>query len=476
MRRSIFAVAARRCGRFRDPSTNQTKNMRNHLTRRGFIQHAAAGSAALAWLGTGRAPNAFAAEATKPALLGGTPVHSGGWPGWPNWREAWEPAVLKVLRSCRWFRGSGETVAQFETAYAQLLGAKRCLATASGTTALLVGLHVMGVDAGDEVIVSPYTFIATYNAVLINKALPVFADTDPATLTMDPASIESRITDRTRAILPVHIYGMPCDMDPINAIAKKHNLAVVEDACQAWLAEYKGRKCGTLADLGCFSFQESKHLPSGEGGAVTGNSDELVDKCQSFHNCGHAFGSFKGSGYFTRGSNYRMQHFQAAILLQQMEKLAQETAHRRESADYLTAQLKRIPGIQPVRLPEDSRAVWHLYAFRYDAQPFNGLTRDKFIKSLNAEGIPCSSVYREQYFDGLLDEAIASRGFKRLFSAERLKAYRDSFQELKGNRQVCATTVAMTQNMLLAGRSDLDHIIEAIQKIQANSAALAKVA
>ena len=152
-------------------------------------------------------------------------------------------------------------------AYANLLGAKRCLATASGTTALIVSLHVMDVDAGDEVIVSPYTFIASYNAILTHKALPVFADTDPATLTMDPASIESRITERTRAILPVHIFGMPCDMDPINAIARKHKLAVVEDACQAWLAEYKGRKCGTLGDLGCFSFQESKHLPAGEGGA-----------------------------------------------------------------------------------------------------------------------------------------------------------------------------------------------------------------
>ena len=167
---------------------------------------------------------------------------------------------------------------RFEAAYAELLGAKRCLATASGTTALIVGLHVIDVDAGDEVIVSPFTFIASYNAILLHKALPVFADTDPATLTMDPASIESRITDRTRAIMPVHIYGMPCDMDPIMAIARKHRLAVIEDACQAWLADYKGRKCGTIGDLGCFSFQNSKHLPSGEGGAITGNSDDLVDR------------------------------------------------------------------------------------------------------------------------------------------------------------------------------------------------------
>src|SRR5881397_2158022 len=449
--------------------------MKNYLTRRGFIRRAAAGSAALTWLSSRRAPLAFAAETAKPALLGGAPAHQGGWPDWPNWLEAWEPAVLKVLRSGKWYRGDGGHVAEFEEGYAKLLGAKRCLATASGTTALLVSLHVMDVDAGDEVIVSPYTFIATYNAILINKALPVFADTDPATLTMAPASIESRITERTRAILPVHIYGMPCDMEPINAIAQQHKLAVIEDACQAWLAEYKGRKCGTLGDLACFRFQNSKHIPSGEGGAVTGNSDELLDRCHAYHNVGRATGSFKGAKpYFTRGSNYRMQQFQAVILMQQFDKLVQETARRRENADYLSVHLKGIPGILPARLPENSRAVWHLYPFQYDAQQFHGLSRDKFILALRAEGIPASGGYQEQYFDGLLDEAITSRGFKRLFGAERLRAYRNSLHELKGNRQVCATTVAMPQNLLLADRRDMDHIVEAVRKIQAHSGALEK--
>src|SRR5256712_2146876 len=267
--------------------------MKNYLTRRGFIRRAAAGSAALTWLGSRRSPLAFAAEAVKPALLRGVPVHQGGWSEWPKWLESWEPAVVEVLRSGKWYRGDGGHVAEFEAGYARLLGAKRCLATASGTTALLVSLHVMDVDAGDEVIVSPYTFIATYNAILINKALPVFADTDPSTLTMDTASIESRITERTRAILPVHIYGMPCDMDPINAIARKHKLGVIEDACQAWLAEYKGHKCGNLGDLACFSFQNSKHIPAGEGGAVTGKSDDLLDRSHAFHNVGHATGNFK---------------------------------------------------------------------------------------------------------------------------------------------------------------------------------------
>ena len=276
------------------------------------------------------------------------------WPGWPEWSEAWEPEILKILRSGQWYRSAGNgKVHEFEPAYAKLLGAKRCLATASGTTALITALHVMGVDAGDEVIVSPYTFIATYNAVLSLKALPVFADTDPETLTIDPAAIASRITDRTRAIVPVHIFGMPCDMDPINAVAKNHKLGVVEDACQAWLAEYKGRMCGTLADLGCFSFQNSKHIPSGEGGAITGNSDELVDRCHAFHNCGQSTGTFQGQGYFTRGNNYRMQHFQAAILLQQIDKLVKQTEVRRANADYLAAQLKEIPGVTPARLPAE---------------------------------------------------------------------------------------------------------------------------
>jgi len=441
-------------------------------SRRGFLGVATAALTSTSLL----AKRAVAqAAADKPALLGGTPVHTGGWPAWPEWRPAWEPSILDVLRSGKWYRGSGETVQQFESAYAKLLGARRCLATASGTTALVVGMHVLDVDAGDEVIVSPFTFIASYNAVLIHKALPVLADTDPSTLTMDPASIESRITDRTRAIMPVHIYGMPCDMDPILAVAAKHRLPVIEDACQAWLAEYKGRMCGTIGDLGCFSFQNSKHLPSGEGGAITGNRDDLLDRCGSFHDCGRPYGGFKGSRpNFTRGGNFRMQHFQAAMLLQQLDKLVQDTARRRESADRLTAALSEIPGIRPVRLPESSRAVWHLYPFRYDPERFQGLSRDGFVRAMRAEGIPCSAGYQEQYFDGLLDEAIASRGYKRLFSAQRLKDYRDSFHELRGNREVCATTVAMTQNLLLADRASIDHIAAAVRKVQAHGAELAR--
>lgn len=449
-------------------------NEQTPLTRRGFIRTAAASSVALSWLGRGPGSTAGASETEKPALLGGKPVHSGGWTKWPQWREAWATPLLEVFRSGRWFRGSGRHLEEFEQGYARLIGAKRCLATASGTTALIVGLHVLDVDAGDEVIVSPYTFIASYNAILARMALPVFADTDPATLTIDPARLEGSITERTRAIMPVHIFGMPCDMDPIMAVARQHKLAVLEDACQAWLAEYKGRKCGTIGDLGCFSFQESKHIPSGEGGAITSMSDALIDRCASYHNCGHASGSNQGNGFFMRGGNYRMTQVQAVLLSQQFDKLVNQTAIRRANADYLSAHLGKIPGITPVRLPENSQAVWHLYPFRYDPAQFNELSRDRFSKAMSAEGIPCGGVYHEQYYDGLLDEAISSRGFKRLWSAQRLKEYRESFQQLKGNRQTCETTVAMTQNLLLGERKDMDDILEAIGKIQRSSSALAK--
>ena len=439
-------------------------------SRRQFLTRSTLAGAAVA---AGAGPTiASAAAAAKPAILGGAPVHQGGWQTWPVWKPEWEAEMLKVCRSGKWNQAAGGAVAEFQQRWSELLGARRCLATSSGTTALITALHVVGVDAGDEVIVSPYTFIASYNAILAHKALPVLADTDPATLNIDPASIAPRITDRTRAVMPVHIFGLPCDMDPVNAIARAKGLRVVEDACQAWLAEYKGRKCGTLGELGCFSFQQSKHIPAGEGGAITGMDADLVDRCDSYHNCGRSVGNFKGNGFFTRGSNFRLTQFQGVVLLQQIEKLVAETARRREAAAYLNDRLGRIPGITPVRVPENSRGVYHLYPVRYDAAAFGGLSRDVFLRALSAEGIPGSAVYKEQYFDGIFDEAIASRGFQRLFPAERLKALRDSFHELRGNRATCASVVALPQTVLLADRPALDHVVEAFARLQARSADL----
>lgn len=411
----------------------------------------------------------------KLAVLGGEKIHKGTWPEWPVWDPTAEKEIVDMLRTGRWWRGNGEHVEVFEKKYAELMGAKRCLATASGTTALITALDVMGVDAGDEVLVSPYTFIATYNSVFFHKALPVFVDTDPETFLMDPAKIEAKITDRTVAILPVHIYGMPVDMDGVNKVAKAHNLKVVEDACQAWLAEYRGKKTGTLADLGCFSFQNSKHLPAGEGGAILGNDDDLMDRANSKHNCGRPFGNMKtGPGYLYRGGNFRMQQSQALILLSQMKRILKDNDIRLANALYLDKKLKEIPGIIPVKAASGAtRAVYHLYPFRYQKEVFNNIPKEKFINALVAEGIPATGGYGKQNKDLIFEEAFNSKGYKRLFPEARLKKWRDE-NNLPGNDQVCDEVVTFYQSILLGSRSDMDDIVNAIAKVYENRNELAK--
>src|SRR5512133_3784240 len=217
----------------------------------------------------------------------------------------------------------------------------------------------------------------------MHNALPVFVDTDPETFLLNPAKIESRITDRTTAIIPVHIYGLPADMDGVNAIAKKKGLKVVEDACQAWLAEYRGKKVGTLGDAGCFSFQNSKNLPGGEGGAIVSNNEELMDLCNSMHNCGRPFGSVKRtSDYPVNGGNNRMQQMQALILLSQMGRILKDADIRQENARYLDEQLARIPGIIPCKPASGAtRSAYHVYPFRYIKEHFNNAPKDKFIQA-----------------------------------------------------------------------------------------------
>jgi dTDP-4-amino-4,6-dideoxygalactose transaminase len=435
---------------------------------------ASAGTVAAVALGTASAFGGLGTSARKLAMQGGRPVRAKSWPKWPVWDQSAEEPVLSILRSGNWFRGQGKTVSQFEEAYAKLLGAKRCVCMVNGTNSLLTALRMLDIGVGDEVIVSPYTFIATYNVVLESCALPVFADTDPETFQINPDKIEERITENTRAILPVHILGIPANMDRINAIAKKHNLKVVEDACQAWLAQWRGKSCGTLGDLGCFSFQNSKHLPCGEGGAVVGNDEELMDRVQSYHNCGRPYGSMpKTSGYPISGNNRRMTEYQAAILLSQIKRLEADTELRWANGQYLTSQIKDIPGIVPHKLYEGvTRAVYHLYPFRYLKEHFNNAPRDKFLAALRAEGVPCSGGYGPQYNEGLIEATLTSKNFTRSFPKARLDRYREELR-YPDNDRLCQEAVWISQEMLLTSKQDMDDIANAIAKIYENRDKLA---
>ena len=431
----------------------------------------AASAGTIATIASGTLPSYanLKTNAAALALQGGRPVRTKPWPVWPVWDRDAEELILSILRSGNWYRGRGNTVSQFEEQYARLLGAKRCVSTVNGSNALLTALHVLDIGVGDEVIVSPYTFIATYNVVIGSCALPVFADTDPETFQINPDKIEERITERTRAILPVHILGLPANMDRINAIAKKHSLAVVEDACQAWLAEWRGKKCGTIGDLGCFSFQNSKHLPCGEGGAVTGNDPALMDRVYSYHDCGRPYGSVaKTSSYPIIGTNRRMTEYQAAILISQLKRLERDTETRWQNAQYLTSKIRHIPGILPHRLYEGvTKAAYHLYPFRYQKAYFNNAPRERFLAALRAEGIPCGGGYGPQYRDGLIEVALNSKNFKRAFSKTRLDRYRDELH-YPANDRLCEEAVWISQKLLLTGKRDMDDIANAILKIYEN--------
>jgi perosamine synthetase len=446
--------------------------MPKDLSRREFGKVAAA---AACWDAIATSTPAVWAQPAngKPALLGGKPVRTKTFPSWPIHGDPESHELTDVLDSNKWCRLDGHHASDFEQQWAAQTGAKHCLATASGTTALFTVLNGLEVGPGDEVIVPPYTFVATINVAVLQFALPVFVDTDRETFQIDANKIEAAITPRTRAIMPVHLGGSPANLDKILAIGKAHNIPVLEDACQAHLAEWRGKKVGTLGDAGCFSFQASKNLNSGEGGAILSNNDELMDFCRSFHNNGRGQGNYAYS-YVRNGTNHRITEFQAGILLAQLTRLEAQTKTRTQNAEYLTRQLKEIDGILPAKMYEGTtRNAYHLYMFRYDAERFDGLSRDKFIKALDAEGIPSSSGYGPLNKEPFIKDLPGLRSFKRSFSSSDLNGYPERIA-CPENDKLCTEAVWFTQTMLLGPRSDMDQIVEAVRKVKKNAAELAK--
>lgn len=452
--------------------------MNERLTRRQFLEKSYAGAVGFALAAGGI--TACAGQAGSPeqlAISGGTPVRSQGWPEWPVWNpETDEERVIDVLRSGVWSRS--KTVTEFEKQWAETVGARQCLATTNGTHALIVALAMQGIGAGDEVITTPYTFIATIDAIIQNNAMPVFADVEPETFQIDPDKIEEKITPRTKAILPVHILGLPADMERIMAIAQKHDLVVVEDACQAWLAEINHQKVGTFGNAGCFSFQNSKHLPIGEGGAIVSDDEAFMDRVRSYHNFGRPYGTV-GQGahgqYVMVGTKCRMTEYQAAIGLAQLKRLEAQTEKRNQNADYLHSLLEEIPGILPHKLYDNAtRAAYHLFPFRYQQEEFQELSRADFLKALRAEGIPCSGGYTPLNTMPYLRDMLASRVFQAVYPREMLDF--DRYVEANrcpANDQLTQEAVWFSQNMLLAEQRDMDDIAEAIRKVQSNAASIA---
>lgn len=419
------------------------------------------------------APTVLAPLADKPALLGGTPVRTAAFPGWPVRDGLEEQALLRTLRSGKWGRLGGAQVKAFEAQYAKVTGTTHCVATANGTSALLTALAAMDIGAGDEVIVPPYTFVATINAVLMVNALPVFADTDPATFQIDATKIAAAVTPDTKLILPVHLGGAVADMDTIMATASARNLRVLEDACQSHLAQWKGRHVGSIGTAGCFSFQASKNLNSGEGGAVITSDANLAERAFAFHNNGRgAAGS--DFAYRHHGLNLRLTEFQGALLLAQMSRLEAQASRRERNAAYLSRQLAEVPGIRPAAMyPGVTRNAYHLYMFRYDEAAFAGLPRAAFLEALRAEGIPASSGYSPLNVEPFLATTFEGTAYRRIYGEARLRRWKEQNLTPQNDR-LCAEAVWLTQTMLLGPQADMDHIVAAVRKIHAHAADLAR--
>lgn len=453
--------------------------MSQRISRRKFMGAGAVVGAAAASRPAASAPVRpvvrTAADA-RPALLGGDPVRSAPFPDWPVIDSREDEALLEVLHGRKWYRGDGEMARRFEDAYAELTGAKYCVATANGTSALLTSLAALDVGPGDEVILPPFTFIATLNVVFLQYALPVFVDSDLETLMIDAGKIEGAVTDRTRAVIPVHLGGNACDMDTIMDVSRRRKVPVVEDSCQAVLGQWRERTLGTVGDTGCFSFQASKNLNSGEGGALLTSDQDLAARCYGFHD--HSRGrrdiGRPSEALNGRAANLRITEFQAGLLLAQMTRLEKQSSIREENAAYLTTNLNEIPGIHPARMYEGcTRNGYHLYMLRYDPEPFAGLSRAAFLKAMRAEGVPLAPGYDRLNTQPFVKATLETPAYRKIFPPEVL-AHWEERTRCPVNDRLCEEVVWFNHQMLLGPRSDMDDIAGAMRKVQAAAPALAR--
>lgn len=304
----------------------------------------------------------------------------------PSLGEEEEKAVRETLKSG--IIAQGPKVSEFEKRLAGYCMTSEAVAVNSGTAALHTALHALGIGEGDEVITTPFTFIATANAILMRNATPVFADVQPDTFNINPGAIQAAITKKTKAIITVDIYGHLCDYDEINKIAKENDIHVVEDACQAIGAEYNGLKAGSFGDIGCFSFYATKNITSGEGGALVTKNEDYAKKAKRFRQ--HGMVKVGVYDYDDLGYNYRMTDISASILLEQLKKLDSFNAKRRENAKILSDQLAGIKGITVPTVKNGHTHAFHQYTIQVGG--FR-LSRDELFTHLRAKGVECAVYY-----------------------------------------------------------------------------------
>jgi dTDP-4-amino-4,6-dideoxygalactose transaminase len=317
----------------------------------------------------------------KLAIHGGKPAIEGAFPSWPIWDDQERQGLENVLKSSVW-GVQGHAIPEFTRKFKELQKASYVLPVFNGTIAIVLALEALGVQPGDEVILPDYTFMATAVAPLKVFAEPVLVDVDPDTFCMDPEQFRKAVTSKTKAVIPVHFGGNICDMEAICSIAAEHGIRVIEDSAHAQGASVNGRCAGTFGDIGTFSFQSSKTLTCGEGGAVTTNSEEIFNALYSYHNCGR-IGDRPDYAHHLPGSNYRLGQFQAAVLSAQIDKFPSQSELRDRNGKLLTEMLNDIEGVRPQKRAANlTRHGYYLYTFILEAD----IPRKAFKEALAAEG------------------------------------------------------------------------------------------
>ena len=335
---------------------------------------------------------------SKLAIFGGEPIRKKPFQYLPDYDEKEEKAVMDVFRTRvlsgfhKSYRTGGPKVMEFEDKFSKYHNMNYAVAFNSGTAALHAGLVALGVTKGDEVIVPSYTFTATASSVLMCNAIPIFCDVNKDTFNVNTENIRSLITKKTKAIIPVHLVGNPCDMGPIIEIANEYNIKILEDCAQSPGAKYKGKLVGTIGDIGAFSFVETKNMVTGEGGMIITNNSDYNDICRLVRSHGEILVS-GGRSYLSKilGWNYRMTEFEAAIGIEQLKKLESLNKYRILNTQYLDKGIN-FDGISKLKIPNQSYSVAHVCPLLFDENKV-GVTRDVFLKGLNAEGIEADKGY-----------------------------------------------------------------------------------
>ncbi|MBI3987162.1 MAG: DegT/DnrJ/EryC1/StrS family aminotransferase [Lentisphaerae bacterium] len=415
------------------------------------------------------------------AIKGGRPVRNTPFHSWPVFDRREEQALLKVLRSGKWWRfafGQGVELAEpekgdrsqvvlFQEAFARRHGCRYGIAAVNGTATLDMGIRAMDWDIGDEIIIPAYTYVASSTCVLQNNLVPIFVDVEPDTYNIDPSRIEAAITRRTRAVMVVHFGGQPADMDRIMKLARKHHLAVIEDAAHAHGCEWRKKKAGSFGLFSSFSFQSAKNMTSGEGGILCTNDRTLAVECDSLLWSGRHVGR-PWYEFHRLGWNNRLTEFQAAILNVQLQRLSAQTRRREERGRYLTRLLKEFKGIRPlVHDPRTTRHGYHIYMFRYD-EPALGVPRKTFIEALAAEGVPAFGGYTFPLYKNpmYLQKRFINGAFPLGTRYHADVDYAAFESQCPVSERACRSeAVWLNQNLFLGSRSDMEDVAAAIEKV-----------